>query len=273
MLPGSVSRLKAFVPEQSAEIQQLRERLAEAEARHKTETEQVREGYEAELKGLTAEQADMRKRYEAELHRLTTEQIRMRKAYEAEQQRLKVEIEQIHEGYKAEIKRLNAEQAQTRERYEAELEPLKTELAQLHARSLEISALLRSKTISLAEDEHLVIALSERLRKELWALRKLTRLLDDVQSAAARLRSSRRWKLANPLSAIRAKLSSTLAGMALLDLSFLLLVFRPFLRKGFLARLAFEQAEATVDGPPGSRKTHFISENLMFKIGYSFQSL
>ena len=226
LLPGSVSRLKAFVPEQSAEIQQLRERLAEAEARHKTETEQVREGYEAELKVLTAEQADMRKRYEAELkvltaeqadmrkryeaelHRLTTEQIRMRKAYEAEQQRLKVEIEQIHEGYKAEIKRLNAEQAQTRERYEAELEPLKTELAQLHARSLEISALLRSKTISLAEDEHLVIALSERLRKELWALRKLTRLLDDVQSAAARLRSSRRWKLANPLSAIRAKLSS-----------------------------------------------------------------
>src|SRR5260221_14331880 len=39
--------------------------------------------------------------------------------------------------------------------------------------------------------------------------------------------------------------------MALLDLSFLLLVFRPFLRKGFVARLAFEQAEATVDGPPG----------------------
>src|SRR5947207_893117 len=170
LLPGSVSRLKAFVPEQSAEIQQLRERLAEAEARHKTETEQVREGYEAELKvltaeqadmrkryeaelkGLTAEQADMRKRYEAELHRLTTEQIRMRNGYEAEQQRLKVEIEQIHEGYKAEIKRLNAEQAQTRERYEAELEPLKRELAQLHARSLEISALRRP--VAAREAEH-----------------------------------------------------------------------------------------------------------------------
>jgi GT2 family glycosyltransferase/glycosyltransferase involved in cell wall biosynthesis len=196
LLPGSVSRLKAFVPEQSAEIQQLRERLAETEARHKTETEQVREGYEAQLKGLTAEQEQIRKRYEAELHRLTTEQIRMQKGYEAEQQRLKVEIEQIHVGYKAEIKRLNAE-----------LEPIKTELAQLHAHSLKISALLRSKSISLAEDEHLVIALSERLRKELWAVRKLTRLLDDVENAAARLRSSRRWKLANPLSAIRAKLS------------------------------------------------------------------
>src|SRR4029450_2943234 len=70
-----------------------------------------------------------------------------------------------------------------------------------------VSALLRIKSISLAEDEHLLIALSERLRKELWAVRKLTRLLDDVENAAARLRSSRRWKLANPLSAIRAKLS------------------------------------------------------------------
>jgi GT2 family glycosyltransferase/glycosyltransferase involved in cell wall biosynthesis len=215
LLPGSVSRLKAFVPEQSAEIQQLRERLAETEARHKTETEQVREGYEAELKGLTAEQADMRKRYEAELNRLTaeqadmrkryeaelnrltTEQIRMRKDYEAEQQRLKVEIEHIHEGYKAEIKRLNAEQAQTRERY----------AAQLHDHFLETSSLLRSKNISLAEDERLVFALSERLRKELWAVRRLTRLLDDVENAAARLRSSRRWKLANPLRAIRTKLS------------------------------------------------------------------
>jgi len=37
LLPGSVSRLKAFVPEHSAEIQQLRERFAETEARHKTE--------------------------------------------------------------------------------------------------------------------------------------------------------------------------------------------------------------------------------------------
>src|SRR5439155_7763322 len=45
-----------------------------------------------------------------------------------------------------------------------------------------------------------------RLRKELWSVRKLSRLLDDAEKAAARLRSSRRWILANPMAAIEAKL-------------------------------------------------------------------
>jgi hypothetical protein len=44
------------------------------------------------------------------------------------------------------------------------------------------------------------------LREQLWNTRKLLHLLDEVESAAARLRSSRRWKLANPVTAIKAKL-------------------------------------------------------------------
>jgi len=44
------------------------------------------------------------------------------------------------------------------------------------------------------------------LRKQLWDARKLSRLLDEAENAAARLRSSRRWKLANPMTAIEAKL-------------------------------------------------------------------
>jgi GT2 family glycosyltransferase len=244
LLPGSVSRLNAFVPERIAhiehlyrelvaqvearhktEMEKLSAHLAQMEARHKTEVEQTRQGYETELQQQKTEVAHIRKGYEAELKRLTSEQTRMREGYEteqqrlkteaeqvrdgykAEQQRLKAEAEQIHEGYKAELKRLTAEQAQMREHYEAELKPLKLELAQLHDHFLETSTLLRNKSISLAEDEGLVLALSERLRKELWSVRKLSRLLDDVQNAAARLRSSRRWKLANPLVAIRAKLS------------------------------------------------------------------
>lgn len=114
LLPGSVSPLKAFIPEQSAEIQELRERLEETEARHKTEIEKIRDGYEAELKRLTAEQAQMREVYEAELKR-----------------------------QKAGM---------------------------------------------------------------LCAVRTLSRLLEDVEKAANRLRSSRRWGLANPVTAIRAKL-------------------------------------------------------------------
>jgi GT2 family glycosyltransferase/glycosyltransferase involved in cell wall biosynthesis len=189
LLPGSVSRLKAFVPEQTAEIQQLRERFAETEARHKTEIEQVREGYELEQK------------------RLKTEIEQIREGYEAEQKRLKTEIEQIREGHEAEQKWLITRLGGMRKRYEAQQEPLKTELAQLRDRLLETGTLLRSKSISLAKDERHVIELRERLRKQLWSVRKLSRLLNDVENAAARLRSSRRWKLVNPLTTITAKLS------------------------------------------------------------------
>jgi hypothetical protein len=51
-----------------------------------------------------------------------------------------------------------------------------------------------------------VAKLTNKLREQLWNTKKLLHLLDEVESAAARLRSSRRWKLANPVTAIKAKL-------------------------------------------------------------------
>src|SRR6266567_3605756 len=77
----------------------------------------------------------------------------------------------------------------------------------LRNRFEEINRLLHGKSVSLAEQEQRVGELTDRLRKQLWSTRKLSRLLDDVKNAAARLRSSRRWKLVNPVSAIQAKLS------------------------------------------------------------------
>ncbi len=73
-------------------------------------------------------------------------------------------------------------------------------------RLAEINGLLHSKSISLAEQEQRGVELTDRLRKQLWSVRKLSRLLDDAEKAAAHLRSSRRWKLANPVAAIEAKL-------------------------------------------------------------------
>jgi GT2 family glycosyltransferase/glycosyltransferase involved in cell wall biosynthesis len=75
----------------------------------------------------------------------------------------------------------------------------------LRDRVTETNHLLHSRSIRLAEQERRVTELTNRLRKELWSVRKLSRLLDDAENAAARLRSSRRWKLANPGSAIQAK--------------------------------------------------------------------
>jgi tRNA (mo5U34)-methyltransferase len=51
-----------------------------------------------------------------------------------------------------------------------------------------------------------IAELTKRLCEQLCDTRKLSHLLDNMENAAARLRSSRRWKLANPGTAILAKL-------------------------------------------------------------------
>jgi len=111
LLPGSVSRLNAFVPERIAQIEHLyRELLAQAEARHKAQVE-------------------------------------------------------------------------------------------------ELSELLRDKSVSLAESEAQGDELQKRLRQQLKATERLCRFLDEADHAAAQLPSSARWQIANPVAAIKAKLS------------------------------------------------------------------
>ena len=64
---------------------------------------------------------------------------------------------------------------------------------------------LQAKSISLAASEAQADELRNRLRQQLKATKRLCRLLDDVSGAAARLRASARWQLANPVTAIKAK--------------------------------------------------------------------
>ena len=118
LLPGSVSRLNAFVPERIAQIEHLyQELLAQAEARHKSQVEE-----------------------------------------------LSAHVEHMNE-------------------------------------------LLREKSVTLSESEARADELRNRLRKQLEATKRLCRLLDDAGNAAARLRSSARWQIANPFAALKAKLS------------------------------------------------------------------
>src|SRR5439155_10214927 len=65
--------------------------------------------------------------------------------------------------------------------------------------------LLHSKNISLAESEARATELIARLRQQLHDTKKLTRLLGSLEDVTARLRSSRRWKLANPIVSLRNK--------------------------------------------------------------------
>lgn len=66
---------------------------------------------------------------------------------------------------------------------------------------------LREKSISLAESEAREDELRKRLRLQLKAAEKLCGFMAEVDDAAARLRSSARWQIANPVAALKAKLS------------------------------------------------------------------
>jgi GT2 family glycosyltransferase len=97
--------------------------------------------------------------------------------------------------------------AQAEARHQAQVEELTTHLAQTEARHKRTDELLRDKTISLAESEARIEDLQKRLRKQLQAAKRLCRLLDEADHAAARLRSSARWQIVNPVAALRARLS------------------------------------------------------------------
>jgi GT2 family glycosyltransferase/glycosyltransferase involved in cell wall biosynthesis len=71
----------------------------------------------------------------------------------------------------------------------------------------ELSAQLRDKSISLAESEARGEELRNRLRQQLKASQRLCQFLDEAEHSAAQLRSSARWQIANPVAALKAKLS------------------------------------------------------------------
>jgi GT2 family glycosyltransferase/glycosyltransferase involved in cell wall biosynthesis len=147
LLPGAVTRINAFVPERIAQIEQLyRELLAQAEARHKTQVEE-----------LTAHLAETEARDKAQVEELTAHYSR--------------EIEQLGE------------------------------------RIMQMNELLREKSVTLSESEARADELRNRLRKQLQVTKRLARLLDEAEDAAARLRSSTRWQIANSVAAVKAKLS------------------------------------------------------------------
>ena len=176
LLPGAVSRLNAFVPEDNAEIQQLRERLLQTEARHK-----------AEIEELSAHLARTEAHHKIEIAEFD-------------------HITQTAAGYRFEIQQLRDRIIQDESRHKEDESRHKDEVEQLRDRLLQTNRALHSTSVSLVEQERRVAELTARLRKQLWDTRKLSHLLKDAESAATRLRSSRRWKLANPIAAIEAKL-------------------------------------------------------------------
>ena len=101
----------------------------------------------------------------------------------------------------AKVERLYGELlAQAEARHEREIKNAEIRLEEIHE-------LVRDKSINLAASQAREDKLRKRLRLQLKAAEKLCGFLDEVDDAAARLRSSGRWQIANPFAAFRAKLS------------------------------------------------------------------
>ncbi|MFL6554177.1 MAG: glycosyltransferase [Chthoniobacterales bacterium] len=183
LLPGAVSRLDSFIPDRFAQIEHLYgELLAQTEARHK-----------AEMEKLSAHLAHSEELHKAQVKELTTH------------------LAKTEKQYKAQIEQISAHLAKTEADHKAQVQELTThytnEIEQLRQRIVEMNALLHQRSVNLAEDEKYIADLTDRLRKQLHNTRRLSRLLDDADDAACKLRSSRRWQLANPGATLKAKLA------------------------------------------------------------------
>ena len=190
LLPGAVSRLDSFVPDRFAQIEHLYgELLAQTEARHK-----------AEMEKLSAHLAHSEERHKAQVKELTTHLAKTEAAHKAQVKELTTHLAKTEEQHKAQIEEISAHLGKTEADYKAQVE-------ELRQRILEMNSLLHQRSVNLAEDERYISELTDRLRKQLQNTRRLSRLLEDTEDAARKLRTSRRWKLANPGATLKAKLS------------------------------------------------------------------
>ena len=96
-----------------------------------------------------------------------------------------------------------ARQEKARAELERHAGALNAEIEMIRDRFAQTNQLLHSKSISLSQTETHLNELTEHLRRQLRTTKRFLRLLDDTSDAAKRLRSSRRWKMANPIAALK----------------------------------------------------------------------
>ncbi len=218
---GRVERLLAWGFEPEATLKEsdnaASKRSAQAEAYRLQMHElfvKVSERERLSSEGAAAHQAEAYRLQMHELFAKVSELAAQEEGYRLQMRELFAKVSELERLLSERGATHQADLAKQTAVHQAELAKLNRDvgdLAQLNDdlrnRFEEINRLLHGKSVSLAEQEQRVGELTDRLRKQLWSTRKLSRLLDDVKNAAARLRSSRRWKLVNPVSAIQEKLS------------------------------------------------------------------
>src|SRR6476620_2358211 len=194
-----------------AQVKELTTHLAHNEAQHKAQVEKLsahlthtEEGHKAQVKELTTHLAHTEAHYKAQIEEISAHLAKTEADHKAQ-------VEELLAGHEAEVKQFNAVLTQLEDRHKAQVEEITThytnEIEQLHQRIMEMNGLLHQRSVNLAEDEKYIAELTDRLRKQLHNTRRLSRLLDDADDAARKLRTSRRWQLANPGATLKAKLA------------------------------------------------------------------
>jgi hypothetical protein len=133
--------------------------------------------------------------------------------YLANWQQERLGLEGAIQAYKAEQLRLLSEYRELQLALRAEQSRLESECCALQLTLREEQSRLESEChvlqLELQDTKQHLAELTRRLEKQTHAARRLAQFLEQARRAAAQLRSSRRWKLANPGALIRAMLSGT----------------------------------------------------------------
>jgi len=200
-LSGTKNTLNVSIPNGEDVRRELAVRRGD-EVRHREEVARLQQTIDRLREELAAKSVSAA----AEINRRDGRIEELQKAY--------AHIDQLLKGEQAQLEKIRRESWETRQQSQRDQQ----EIAQLRQRFAQSNQLSQKTSVRLADFETRNAVLTERLRKELLEMKRLLRLLDQIEEAANLLRRSRRWKIANPIAAMMATLKSKpLPGFGHLD--------------------------------------------------------
>ena len=182
--------------ELSGEIAKVEHYAAEIE-KYKLQLARQEQHYAAEVNEYKQQLARQERHYGAEIDVLKSQLARQEQHYAGEIDVLKYQIARQEEHYTSEIDVLKSQIARQEEHYTSEIDVLKHQIVRQE----------EHYTGEIEKYKSQIDDLQKHLTDTTNIARKLSRLLENVEKAAERLANSRRWKLANLGSVIKAMLS------------------------------------------------------------------
>ena len=201
--PALADQLEAELQEPYFKATRLQQELSEEIAKV--------EHYIAEVEQYKLQLARQEQHYASEIEQYKSQLRTQERHYAAEIEEYKTQLAKQEQHYTAEVAEYKSQLVTQEQHYAAEAEEYKTQLArQEHHYAAEIE---QYKSQIASQERHYTGEIEvyqsrvARLCKQLHDARKLSRLLDNVESVGERLAHSRRWKLANVGPLMKAKLS------------------------------------------------------------------